>query len=334
MKNTGFALNVREFQSPRNFDYVLINYGAGKKVLSNSSPTLIYRNTIQDISISFDNNKIDNETRLYGRQYLAVDVRFIGEKGELLELRTLNNILVYPGDNSPRYQYYLDKTPSTQDVSLNSVMSSKTYNLSDFAKVELTFRNQGEKYSETPLEKKVVIVVQRKTAFDIDVSFPAGLLIQNLGKTQKEKEEMATYDGNMARFEAEHLAYVEALSQWNPNNGPAPEFTKAAPVKPEKAAFTDNLGGISLALIAQFSFPDANKVGKLKPYRFGAGFLAINAFNFSASARRDLAVVGLATLYPIKPGKVFNLPIHFGFGYKFQDKIAFIMLSPGIGIRF
>jgi hypothetical protein len=66
----------------------------------------------------------------------------------------------------------------------------------------------------------------------------------------------------------------------------------------------------------------------------GAGFLAINAFNFNQSAQRDLAAVALASLYPIKPGKLFSLPIHIGFGYKFQDKIPFIMLSPGIGVRF
>lgn len=334
MKNTGYALNVKEYQVPRNFDYVQINYGAGKKVLSGSIPTVIYRNTIKDISISFDNNKIDSENRLYGRQYIDIDVRYIGEKGELLELRTLKNVLVCPGDNSPRFQYYLDKSAVNQDVNLNSVMGTKTYNLTDFSKVELTFRHQSERYSDPHFEKKIEVVVQRKTAFDIDVSFPAGLLIQNLGKTQTEKDKLVAYDADMVRYNAEHAAYVEALKQWDPNNGPAPEFSKAAPGKPQKAAFTDNLGGISLALIAQFSFPDANKVGKLKPYRLGAGFLAINAFNFSQSASRDLAVVGLATLYPIKPGRVFNLPIHIGFGYKFQDKISFIMLSPGIGVRF
>ncbi len=60
----------------------------------------------------------------------------------------------------------------------------------------------------------------------------------------------------------------------------------------------------------------------------------INTFNFSQSAQRDLAAVVLASVYPIKPGKLFSLPIHIGFGYKFQDKIPFIMLSPGIGVRF
>lgn len=334
MENTGFSLSVREFQSPRKFDYVWFNYGDGKKILSNASPTIIYRNTIQDIAISFDNSKIDSENRLFGKQYLDVDIRLIGQKGELLEMRSLKNILVLPGDNSPRYPYYLDKTTENTDISVNYMMGNKTYNLTDFSKVELTFRHQADKYTETPIEKKLEIVVQRKVIFDIDVSFPAGLLIQNLGKTQSEMDQQDAYDANLERYNIEHDTYIRQLELWDPNNGPAPEFTKTAPEKPKKAAFTDNLGGISLALIAQFSFPDANKVGKLKPYRVGAGFLAINAFNFSESVSRDLAIVALATLYPIKPGKVFNLPIHLGFGYKFQDKISFIMLSPGIGIRF
>ncbi|HEX3006421.1 MAG TPA: hypothetical protein VHO90_02270, partial [Bacteroidales bacterium] len=195
------------------------------------------------------------------------------------------------------------------------------------------FHYLGPSFGEL-LRMHHVLYCSRPVIFDIDVSFPAGLMIQNLGKTKSEKEAMDTYHNDLDDYNKAHDAYVEALRNWDPNNGTQPAFTQTKPTEPEKATFTDNLGGISLALIAQFSFPDAEKVGKLQPYRLGAGFLAINTFNFNENAKRDLAAVVLASLYPIKPGKIFNMPIHLGFGYKFQDKIPFLMLSPGIGVRF
>jgi hypothetical protein len=330
---TGTALNVKEYQVPRRMDYISLNFGSGSRVLANMTPSIIQRSTIKDITLNFDNNKIDGE-KLFGKQYFDVDVRLIGRRGELIEMKNLKNILVCPGDNSPRSIYYKDKACVSNPISLNSLVSNKTYNLEDFSKIQMTFRNQDDKYGETGFEKQVEIVLQRPVIFDIDVSFPAGLMIQNLGKTKTEIDNRKVYDDKMERYEDAHLAYVEAIKVWDPNNGPQPAFTQSEPVEPKKAAFTDNLGGISLALIAQFSFPDAEKVGKLKPYRLGAGFLAINTFNFNENAKRDLAAVVLASLYPIKPGRIFNMPIHLGFGYKFQDKIPFLMLSPGIGVRF
>jgi hypothetical protein len=285
------------------------------------SPTIIQRSTIKDITLNFDNKKIDGDDKLYGKQYLDVDVKLLGKRGELIEMKNIRNILVCPGDNSPRAVYYKDKSAVSSPVSINNLIGYKTYNLEDFSKVQLNFRNQDDKYSGSGYEKQVEIVLQRPFIFDIDVSFPAGLMIQNLGKTKTEKDALSSYNENLLKYNTAYDAYVESIKAWNPNNGPQPEFTQERPVEPQKARFTDNLGGISLALIAQFSFPDAEKVGKLKPYRLGAGFLAINTFNFSANAKRDLAAVVIASLYPIKPGKVFNMPIHIGLGYKFQDAI-------------
>jgi hypothetical protein len=289
--NTGIALNVKEYQVPHKLDYISLNFGTGNRVLSAMSPTTIQRSTIKDITLNFENNKIDMDDKLYGKQYLDLEVQLLGKKGELIEMKTIKNLLICPGDNSPRSIYYKDKLCVSSSINLNSVLGNKTYNLEDFSRVRMNFKNQEDKYSEASYEKQVEIYVQHPTIFDIDVSFPTGLLIQNLGKAKSDTET-------------------------------------------DKAVFTDDLGGISLALIAQFSFPDAEKVGAAKPYRVGAGFLGINTFDFGSDADRDFAAVVLASLYPIKPGKVFNLPIHFGFGYKFQDAVPFIMLCPGIGIKF
>lgn len=332
---TGFGLNVKEFQVPHVFEYITLNYGNGTRTLSLLNPTIIQRTTMKDVMIGFDNLKIDNENKLFGKQYFDVDIRMLNTQGELVELKTIKGLVVCPGDNSPRAAYYKDKANTNTSISLNTVLGNKTYNMEDFAKVQLEFKNPPDKYSETPITKQVDIVLQRSVSFDIDVSFPAGLMIQNLGKTQDEKDAMNQYNILQTNYDLDHKTFVNALNLWDPN-GPnlQPVFTETPPVKPKKAAFTDNLGGISLALIMQVKFPDAEKVGKIKPYRLGVGFLAINTFNFSNNASRDLAAVVIGSVYPIKPGKVFSMPIHFGFGYKFQDKIPFIMLSPGIGIHF
>jgi hypothetical protein len=326
--STGMALNIKEYQSPRNFDFITLNFGDGSKTLSSLSTTIIQRKTIKDVTIGFNNAKIDGGAKLFGKQYLDIDLKVIGKSGELMEMKSLKNLVICPGDNSPRAPYYRDKSCTNDDVRLNNVLSTKTSNLNDFSKIQMEVRQQSDKYSEPTYTKQVEIVLQRPSIFDIDVSFPAGLMIQNLGKTQTEKDNFAQYDQKYAEYLLQYKNYLNQLLNGNLTTAPI------EPAKPSKAAFTDNLGGISLALIMQFSFPDPEKVGCSKPYRFGAGFLAINAFNFNQSAQRDLAAVALASLYPIKPGKLFSLPIHFGFGYKFQDKIPFIMLSPGIGVSF
>ncbi|MDP4209082.1 MAG: hypothetical protein Q8928_09730 [Bacteroidota bacterium] len=332
--NTGYGLSVKEYQTPRPLDFVTLNYGTGTRSLSKINPTVIQRNTINDITIGFDNTKIDANNKLYGKQYLDVEIRVLGKSGELIEMKSVKNLVICP-ENSPRSVYYKDKACTNSDLQLNTLLSNKTYKLSDFSKIQLEFKEQSDKYTEPAFSKQVEINLQRATVFDMDVSFPAGLMIQNLGKTQSEKDAFAQYNIDNTAYQLEYNAYLKELELWTATpSGSKPTFDKTAPVKPTKASFTDNLGGISLALIVQFSFPDPEKVGQSKPYRLGAGFLAINAFNFSQSAQRDLAAVILASLYPIKPGKLFSLPIHLGFGYKFQDKIPFLMLSPGIGVRF
>lgn len=337
VKNTGYALNVKEYQIPHNLDFLLLDYGQGSKSVATMKPSILDRKTIKDITISFDPAKIDVAEKLFGKQYLELEIKIVGKKNELIETKTIKNLLFCPGDNSPRAAYYKDKSSTNVDISLNSQLTNKTYNLSDFSKIQLDFRHHADKYSENGYSKQIDITLQRPVIFDIDVSFPAGLMIQNLGKTQTERDNFVQYEQNYNAYKLEYDAYLKQLDIWTNTTDPIdpkPVFSKTEPQKPKKAAFTDNIGGISLALIMQFSFPDAEREGHLKPYRLGVGFLAINTFNFSETAKRDLAAVVLASVYPIKPGRIFNLPIHIGFGYKFQDKIPFIMLSPGIGIQF
>lgn len=283
---TGSSLRVSEYQRPHKLDFVKLSYGNGFKSLTEMERTLVSEKSLKNLVFTFDNTALDAEGKMCGKQFLSMDVKYFGPNNELIESKLVDNIVVCPGDKSPRFDFYQDGRCNNTEVILNDVMQNKTYNLADFSRVEVTVRQQKEKYEDPVFEKNITVVVQRPMIFDMDLSFPAGLLIQNIGGSNK------------------------------------------------SAAFTDNLGGISLALIGQIKFTDPEKIGRLQPFRCGVGFLAINAFNFSETAKRDLAIVALASYYPLSRRKVFNLPIHVGAGYKIQSKQPFVMLSPGISITF
>lgn len=286
---TGKYLQVAEYQRPRPFDFITLHYANKEEVsLSEINNVIISRSVIKDFTLAFDKSKIDSNSKLYGKQYFDLDVRVLGKKGEIIEMRTLKNQLVCPDESSPRGAYYKDKNCLSEDINLNSILNTKTSALDNFGKIQVDIRQMSDKYSEPVFEKRIEAIYQPRVLFDIDLSFPAGMLIQNIGKSES--------DSN--------------------------------------TSFAERLSGISIALIAQLSFTDSEKAGKLKPWRCGAGFLFINTFNFSESAKRDLAFVAIGSIYPLSQRRMFNVPIHAGIGYKLQDKTPFVMISPGISISF
>lgn len=280
-EDTGKALNIKEYQEPRNFDFVTLNYGTGDKTITELGGPVIQNKVIKDILIDFDYNKIDSENKLFGKQYMEVDVKITGRKNELIELKTIPMFAVCPGELSPRHPYYYKKDCVNSGISLNKYLSRKTYDLDEWVRIQLTFKHINSKYESRGAVQTVEIIVQKDYRFDVDVSFPAGLIIK--------------------RFGSETDAY-------------------------------DNFGGISMAMIAQFSFYDQERIGKLKPYKIGAGFLALNAFNFNEGVDRDVAIVVLGSLYPTRKDVKLTFPLYIGTGYFLGAQKFFIVLGPGIRI--
>lgn len=102
----------------------------------------------------------------------------------------------------------------------------------------------------------------------------------------------------------------------------------------ESESNLSNFFGISLAFIAQMQFYDGNAINRFKPYSFGAGFIAIDAFNFSQNnSNRDLGIVALGTLTPIQRTK-FSFPLYAGGGYLVNQGSWFVLFGPGLTIRF
>jgi len=282
--NTGKYLTVKEYQRNRPFDYVYLNYGSGiSKKISNFKTSEVYQHTIKDIILSFNPDIIDSKEKLYGKQTFDLEIKISNSKGEILDMKTIENITVCPGENSPRYTYYDKKGATVEDISLNKILNRKTFDLNDWARIELTFKSHPDQDSKEAQTKIIDLILQKPYNFDIDVTFPAGLL---------------------------------TLS----NNG----------------SNSVSLSGISMAVIAQFSFYDQEKIGSFKPYKIGIGFLALNAFNFnqSSTTTRDLGIVIIGSLNPIRKVSKLSFPIYLGGGYLVNAKTWFILLGPGISVTF
>ncbi len=280
-KKSGATLTVREFHRPRPLDFVRINYGDGPKVVNTLNQAILHDHTIGDIVLSFDYGKIDRGDLLYGKQQLEVEIRITGPNNELVEMQKIDFLEVCPDETSPRHAFYRGSTCTLQDIRLNNFLSRKTHSLDDWSRIEMTIRHKKENYGGEGYSQRVVIVLQKLVTFDIDVSFPAGLIIKKIGE-----------------------------------DGFPP------------------LGGISLAMLAQFTFYDRERIQKEKPYKIGAGFLAQNAFNFNTEADRDLGIVIIGSLYPIKRQRKLSFPLFLGMGYFLNDDKFFFLIGPGIRVNF
>ena len=226
------------------------------------------------------NDKIDNGLNFYGKQYLEVEVKIVSPKGEQKE-SFKREIVVCPSEASERFANYDRTDCDNASISLNDLLNTKTYNLEGYSQLFISVKHNRKHYTTSGYSRSVKIILKRNVVFDLQVSFPAGMLLK--------------------RFDMDGIG---ALS------------------------------GISIAAIAQLSFYDNLQIGKVKPYRIGAGFLAINAFNFSESASRDVAAVAMVSVYPLNRNSKFSFPLHTGFGYMLKSNSWFLLFGPGIEVRF
>ncbi|UPL47535.1 hypothetical protein [Hymenobacter sublimis] len=280
---TGYGLSVREFQRPHPLDFVGVTFGEAPRPLTRLNGPVLYNRTISDVVFSFNAGAIDSERQLYGKQYLTFDIRTQNAKGELIEMRTIDNVVVCPDGNSVRASFYQDKQCQVGNISLNSLLSyRKTYDLDDWSTIIITIRHTQSQYQEPGFSQKLELVLQRRVKFDIDISFPGGLLTKYKGES----------------------------------------------------SFT-SFGGISLATLAQLSFYHPTKINKLRPYKVGAGFVALNAFNLSqeSNVNRDLGIVVLGSVYPTRSDAKLTFPLYLGGGYLMNKRSLFFLFGPGIGIR-
>lgn len=179
---TPFALLVREIQKPRPLDFVELNLGQENNIsLAELKEPLLHGKTIRDLAISFDSRRLDSANSLFGKQYLSIDVRITSARNELIEMRNIDNIVVCPAESSVRGRFYDNKDCNSANISLNTILGRKIYDLEDWSKIEMTFRHKTDKYGGKGASQRVDIFLQRRSAFDIDLSFPGGLILKKIG---------------------------------------------------------------------------------------------------------------------------------------------------------
>ncbi len=280
---TGHTLSVKEFQKPRDFDYIYMNYGDLARRVNGVREPIMYQDVVKDLTFTFNTNKID-ENVLHGKQYLKMQINVTGRKNELIELRTIDNITVCPSDKSPRAAYYKGSDCFNGDLSLNKYLHTPTYDLDGWSRIRVKIENDKTKHGGLGYEKELEVILKRTFSFDLEVSFPAGLITFSPSDTSNS---------------------------------------------------IGRLSGVSMAIIGQFSFYHPDKINKYRPYKIGAGFLALNAFNFSDNAQnRDVGLVILASVYPTTRDAKLSFPLYVGGGYYIKKKEFVFLIGPGIRVSF
>lgn len=284
--NTGRALTVKEYQEPRPFDFLYVNYDGIKHPVSELTSTILVDKTISDVIFSADRTMLDTEVKMYGKQYLQMEITIFGGKNEILEIKTIDNIVICPDINSPRYEHYPKRDCEMDYFNLNQFIRRKTHTLDLWSRINIHISHIKNRYSDEGFSKEFDLILRKDYSFDIEVSFPAGLI---------------------------------TVSKPNPDS--------------EDDRF-GQLTGISIAMIAQFTFYHPDKINSVRPYKIGAGFLALNTFNFSdTEENRDIGVVILGSLYPTTKDTKLTFPLYFGGGYLLKDTKFFLLLGPGIRIK-
>jgi hypothetical protein len=203
-EKVGRSIPINEYQRPHQLNFVNINFGNGRNIITELPQTVLHPHIIKDIEISFNPDKID-EQKLFGKQYVSVDVTIFNARGDLVEIKRINNILVCPGDNSARFAFYNDKQCNKAAISLNTILARKTFDLDGWSKIELVFSHDKDKYGGDGFVKKVEIILQRRVRFDTEVTFPGGLLIK-----RADRDDFSPFGGIS-------LAIMQQLSFYDPN---------------------------------------------------------------------------------------------------------------------
>ena len=182
---TGVSFAIKEYNRPKPLDFIFVDYGIGAKQVDTLNHAILYPKTIKDVVISFRGDKIDSPELLYGKQQIQIRARMEDKNGVLIETRNLGRFTICPNENSPRYSFYPRNGCRMDDISLNSFLTKKTYGLGEWAKVELVIENVPDAYETEGYSQQVVIYQQKSYTFDVDVSIPAGLITQKIGKGEK-----------------------------------------------------------------------------------------------------------------------------------------------------
>ena len=234
--STGLKLNVNEYQKPKELDFVILDIDGNDYPVNTLDKPIYYEKTITDLVIKFDENRIDFSNKLFGKQFLEIDIKIKNKAGNIVELYEFEDIIVCPGTFSPRGDRY-DKSDCTSNtINLNNFIKNKTSQLPEWAQIELDIKHKDNVYEAIRFNRKVAIVLKRANSYDIDVSFPAGLLVLKFDE-----------QSDFANFGGVSLAMMAQMSFYQPG--------KFAEYRPYKI-------GAGFIFLNAFSFDENDSRGR------------------------------------------------------------------------
>lgn len=267
-RNSGYTLNIREFQRARPLDFIDISYGdhlpEQHVVVNTITAPILYRRSVKDIVLTALPDKIDEDGRLYGKQFLKIKITVKGSKQELIEMRTIDNIVICPGYSSVRAASYDKKGCLNSPISLNSYLSRKTNDLGDWSRIELEIMHDADKHQGEAYTQRIDIILERRVNFDIDVSFPAGLVTVRPDKPVGEQ---------LGSFGGVSLAAIAQFSFFKPGRIAQyqPYRIGVGTIALNAFDFSQNNTNRGLALVALGSLSPVRRDVKLRFILYGGG---------------------------------------------------------------
>lgn len=274
--STGYSLTINEFQKARPLDFVMLSYeenGRERNITFNKiSSAIMYKGSLKDILIRPMPNRIDDEAGLHGKQYLTIKITLTSPDRELVEMRTVENMVICPDQSSPRFLFYQDKDCQSGTFNINSILSRKTNELDGWSRVEVEISHRREKHNDESYKHRVEFILTRDYEFDIDVSFPAGLLQI---RPDRPNERLSSFSGVS-------LAALAQFSFFKPG-----QIAKYQPYRIGVGTIAMNAFDFSndsedrgLALVALGSLSPTRRNPKLRlTLYFGGGYFLTNAEN-------------------------------------------------------
>ena len=234
--STGLKLNVNEYQKPKELDFVILDIDGNDYPVNTLDKPIYYEKTITDLVIKFDENRIDFSNKLFGKQFLEIDIKIKNKAGNIIELYEFEDIIVCPGTFSPRGDRYDKSDCTSSTINLNNFIKNKTSQLPEWAQIELDIKHKDNAYEAIRFNRKVAIVLKRANSYDIDVSFPAGLLVLKFDE-----------QSDFANFGGVSLAMMAQMSFYQPG--------KFAEYRPYKI-------GAGFIFLNAFSFDENDSRGR------------------------------------------------------------------------
>lgn len=283
-KRTKVELVVKENLKPRNLDFVtLATEGQNLPITSLAlNKPLVDQNVFKSVVLQFNPAIIDQGEELYGKQYLDLEIKVYSNKNELTEIQHVENIVICPDQASVRSPYYDRKDAFRSSINLNDYLTRKTYELEGWTRIEIVLKHAAGHYNETGYSRKVVLIKRKITDYNLEVSFPAGLLTKRYGANDVSELNglSMAFLGQMSFYEKNNIKVLHPLKL-------GAGFMVLNLLSPATSAAPVDVGAVVIASLlpmkqdSKFNFPIYFGTGYL--FRSGSWFSLVGPgvqFNF------------------------------------------------------